>query len=112
MLKFPGGGLEWGEGPEQTFQREIQEELGIEVPDFKHFYTTGFFQQSAFNANDQLISIYYTSNLSAEIIRNIHIPEHEDLSIVWKELTELIPEELTFPVDKNVAKKLKEMGLD
>ena len=42
MTKFPGGGLDFGEGPADCIRRECLEELGQEVEIIDHFYTTGF----------------------------------------------------------------------
>jgi 8-oxo-dGTP diphosphatase len=57
--KFPGGGLEFGEGTRDCLVREFMEELGLRVAVTDHLYTTDFFQMSAFRATDQIISIYY-----------------------------------------------------
>lgn len=57
--KFPGGGLEFGEGTRDCLVREFQEELGLKVEVTEHLYTTDFFQMSAFNPTQQIISIYY-----------------------------------------------------
>lgn len=64
ITKFPGGGLELGEGPMDCLVREVREELAAEAVDLEHFYTTGFFQQSAYRATDQIISIYYRFQLA------------------------------------------------
>lgn len=61
ITKFPGGGLEYGEGTKECLVREIREEIGIEAFAVRHFYTTDFFQQSAFHAERmQVLSVYYT----------------------------------------------------
>lgn len=60
VTKFPGGGLEPGEGTLDCLQREIMEEMGKDVLHPRHFYTTDFFQPSAYRPEDQIISIYYT----------------------------------------------------
>src|SRR5260221_8134640 len=57
--KFPGGGLEFGEGTRDCLKREFKEELDLEVKITDHIYTTDFFQMSAFNPEHQIISIYY-----------------------------------------------------
>lgn len=57
--KFPGGGLELGEGPREGLVREFQEECGVDVVVTDHFYTTDFFVPSAFDPDSQMISIYY-----------------------------------------------------
>src|SRR5690606_27435669 len=58
ITKFPGGGLEWGEGTLDGLAREWKEELGIPISIVSHYYTTDFFQPSAYD-NSQVISIYY-----------------------------------------------------
>lgn len=61
ITKFPGGGLEYGEGLKDCLVREIREEVGVEAKELRHFYTTDFFQQSGFhNRPMQVISVYYT----------------------------------------------------
>lgn len=57
--KFPGGGLEVGEGTRQCLIREFQEEMKLRIEVLDHIYTTDFYQQSAFNPSQQIISIYY-----------------------------------------------------
>ena len=57
--KFPGGGLELGEGTRDCLQREFKEEMNLDVHIGEHIYTTDFFQMSAFNSNHQFIAIYY-----------------------------------------------------
>jgi 8-oxo-dGTP diphosphatase len=57
--KFPGGGLEFGEGTRDCLKREFKEEMDLEVSVGGHLYTTDFFQMSAFNPDHQIISIYY-----------------------------------------------------
>ena len=59
MTKLPGGGLQFGEGAIDAVKREFQEELCIHIAVLQHFYTTDFFQPSAFNPKHQIISIYY-----------------------------------------------------
>ncbi len=59
ITKFPGGGLEFGEGTKECLVREFNEELSLDIEIIEHFYTTDFFQLSAFNPQHQIISIYY-----------------------------------------------------
>lgn len=61
ITKFPGGGLEFGEGLKDGLVREIREEIGVVATHLQHFYTTDFFQQSTFHAVPmQVLSVYYT----------------------------------------------------
>jgi 8-oxo-dGTP diphosphatase len=59
FTKFPGGGLEFGEGTRDCLVREFKEETGLDVTIGEHIYTTDFFQISAFNNKDQIVCIYY-----------------------------------------------------
>src|SRR5687768_1363505 len=65
--KFPGGGLEFGEGTRDCLKREFLEEMNLQVDVGQHLYTTDFFQQSAFNPAHQILSIYYWVTALEEI---------------------------------------------
>ena len=65
--KFPGGGLDLGEGTRDCLKREFKEEMDLDVEIGDHIYTTDFFQMSAFNPDDQIISIYYFAKALEEI---------------------------------------------
>ena|SRR5687768_1079610 len=110
MLKFPGGGLEFGEGTVECLKREMHEEFGLEVEVTKHFYTTDFFVVSAFHTDTQVISIYYLMDIiSAEIpIGKIFEEEKGHQHLLWQPLDGLDSESLTFPIDKKVAKLILE----
>jgi 8-oxo-dGTP diphosphatase len=71
--KFPGGGLEVGEGTRDCLKREFMEEMGLEVEIGDHIYTTDFYQQSAFNNAHQILSIYYF----AQALEPIKVPLRE-----------------------------------
>jgi ADP-ribose pyrophosphatase YjhB (NUDIX family) len=58
FAKFPGGGLEHGEGLIDGLKREFVEECNVEIEIIRHFYTTDFYIKSAFN-DSQIISVYY-----------------------------------------------------
>jgi len=109
MTKFPGGGLEWGEGTLDCLKRECREELGCEVEVIRHFYTTDFFQKAAFYKDQQLISIYYivknSTPLSITISKNKNALERVEnaQSFRWVALARLNADEFTFPIDKKVA---------
>lgn len=109
ITKFPGGGLELGEGTIDCIVREFLEETGMEVNVKEHFYTTDFFQPSAFNDEDQIISIYYTLQRTGELKPNHVLPVNEKetlLSLRWLPLRELSEEIVQLPIDKMVVKRL------
>ena len=62
FTKFPGGGLDVGEGTRDCLKREFMEEMNLDVSIGEHIYTTDFFQISAFNSAHQILSIYYAVN--------------------------------------------------
>jgi 8-oxo-dGTP diphosphatase len=114
FTKFPGGGLELGEGLIDGLKREFVEECNVEVEVLSHFYTTDFFVKSAFN-NSQIISVYYLVNnlspleLAFKTVAFDFEGEGEILqSFRWIKLSELKETDFTFPIDQHVAKLLIE----
>ena len=109
VQKFPGGGVEYGEGIVEALQREAMEEMNLTLKEIKHFYTTDFFQQSSFNKNDQLISIYYTAKLSKNIFGNklTKDPSKNYPVFCWHNLNEISDKDFHFPIDKYVYSMLK-----
>lgn len=112
FTKFPGGGLELGEGLIDGLKREFVEECNVEVEVINHFYTTDFFVKSAFN-DSQIISVYYiVKNLSPlelafKAVAFDFDGEGEILqSFRWIKLSELRVDDFTFPADQHVAKLL------
>ena len=104
IIKFPGGGLEFGEGTIDCLKREFQEELGIEISDISHFYTTDFFVESIFRSTDQVISIYY--KVVYEDLIDLSKYNTSEINFFWKELNELNVEDVTLPIDKVVVELL------
>ena len=120
ITKFPGGGLQFGEGTVDGLKREFMEELNLEVKILNHFYTADFFQPSAFDATQQVIGIYYL--IESKLAGTITVEENKFTfanenngaqSFRWVDLNKLFPDEFTFPIDQNVAKMLltKHQGL-
>jgi ADP-ribose pyrophosphatase YjhB (NUDIX family) len=113
LTKFPGGGLEFGEGLVDCVKREFMEELALELSAVEHFYTTDFFQPSAFNAAHQIISVYYlVKPMQDAFIKTseaaFDFPEGTDdaLSARWVEWSDLHPDHVTLPIDKQVVEKI------
>ncbi len=102
--KFPGGGLEYGEGLIDCLKREFMEELNLEIEVESHFYTQDFFLQSRFDENEKIIMIYY--KVKANDISKLVVIDQDIQELIWKDLSELLPEDLTLPTDKLVVKML------
>ena len=122
--KFCGGGLELGEGTIECLIREFKEEMGLRIEVLNHVYTTDFYQQSAFNPNHQIISIYYQVKALEPISVSIkteafdfedhHLLQHEKTGqaevfrfIRWEDFG---PDCLSLPIDKVVATQLKKVN--
>jgi 8-oxo-dGTP diphosphatase len=112
FTKFPGGGLEYGEGLIEGLKREFVEECYVDVEVISHFYTTDFFVKSAFN-DSQIISVYYMVKAITPLnvaIKNIPFDfdgEGEVLqSFRWIKLVAMNIDDFTFPIDQHVAKLL------
>jgi ADP-ribose pyrophosphatase YjhB (NUDIX family) len=122
ITKFPGGGLEPGEGTRDCLKREFMEEMNLNVEIGAHIYTTDFYQKSAFNNAQQIISIYYF----AKALESIKIPLRESIFdfdeqqmriyketgetetfrfVEWKNFS---ADSVTLPIDKIVSSMLKE----
>jgi 8-oxo-dGTP diphosphatase len=113
MTKFPGGGLEFGEGPEDCIKREAIEEFGQDIEIISHFYTTGFFQRALFFENHQLLSIYYRVKFKEEPRFRISGKafDFDDIngsqSFRWVSVDSLTAKDLSFPIDRFVLDMLK-----
>ncbi len=103
--KFPGGGIIPGEGIIEGLKRELIEEIGVKTSDIKHFYTTDFFQQSAYDTNDQLIAVYYLVSTNEKLNRKKIIGLEDNHEFIWIPINNY-EEKLDFPIDKLVYRKL------
>lgn len=127
--KFPGGGLEFGEGTRDCLRREFMEEMGLRVDVGRHIYTTDFFQISAFSPGHQIISIYYFVHPLEPIVAPIRINPFEfdeRQMAVYRETGEtetfrfldwqaFTPDAVSLPIDKvvvDVVRSLKDRGRD
>ncbi len=120
--KFPGGGLEFGEGTRDCLKREFMEEMNLKVEVGDHIYTTDYFQMSAFNPEHQIISIYYLATALEAIkvpLRNKAFDFDEQQLATYKETgetetfrfinwSEFSEDSVTLPIDKIIAKQIKE----
>ncbi|HEY4323437.1 MAG TPA: NUDIX domain-containing protein [Mucilaginibacter sp.] len=112
FTKFPGGGLEFGEGLIDGLKREFIEECNAGIEILSHFYTTDFFVKSAFNES-QVISVYYKVgnlndlNLPIKTIAFNFDGEGDVLQAFrWLKIADLNPDDFLFPTDQHVVKLL------
>jgi 8-oxo-dGTP diphosphatase len=121
--KFPGGGLEPGEGTRDCLKREFMEEMNLRTEVGAHIYTTDFYQMSAFKPDDQIIAIYYFAKALEPItapLRTIPFDFDEREKKMYEETGEtetfrfidwdiFSAETVTLPIDKIVADMVKEL---
>jgi 8-oxo-dGTP diphosphatase len=118
FIKFPGGGLEYGEGLIEGLKREFIEECNLSIEIDHHFYTTDFFVESVFGGG-QLISVYYLVTPKQDI--NFKLADFEfdfaeqeisaKQSFRFVSIKDLEEKHVTFPVDKHVVNLLREKYL-
>ena len=119
--KFPGGGLEFGEGTRDCLKREFKEEMDLDVRIGDHIYTTDFFQMSAFSPDQQIIAIYYFAHalepIKAPLRTKLFDFDEQQLDVYnrtgetetfrfidWDDFSS---EVVTLPIDKIVADIVK-----
>ena len=121
FTKFPGGGLEYGEGILDCLHREATEELGPDVEVLRQLYTSEIFQVSRFKPEDQIICVYYECCLQPDNLGRrlpsfrvasqkfdfLENREREE-SFRWQFIETLKEEDLSLPLDQQVVVQLKE----
>ena len=119
--KFPGGGLEFGEGTRDCLKREFMEEMNLRVEVLDHLYTTDYFQMSAFNTAFQILSIYYYVRALEPIavpLRTKEFDFDEQQLAIYAERKEIetfrfidweqfSADSVTLPIDKIAAEMVK-----
>lgn len=118
FVKFPGGGLEFGEGHKEALVREFLEELNLSVEVGSMVYTTTEAVISAFDPQVQVWSSYYWVRATAEDCEKIttvplHSPapsEPNSEHFMWLPLREIGPEIFTFPLEQEVARIVQKEG--
>ncbi|WP_265428320.1 NUDIX domain-containing protein [Chryseobacterium sp. YIM B08800] len=108
LMKFPGGGLEYGEGLTDCLKREFEEELNVNIEIVEHLYTQEDFLVSRFKENEQLLTIYYMVNIINEEDFIILDPCIEKIDWISIDSTE---NPFSLPIDKIVFDILKEKFL-
>ncbi len=113
ICKFPGGGLEFGEGTIDCLSREFLEETGQTITVGELYHTTDYYQPVFKRPNLQLICVYYKVRFKDKptFMLNNHPFEHTkqhngSVTFRWQPLATLSEQILTFNTDKQVVSLL------
>ena len=107
LIKLPGGGLEYGEGPVDCLKREFKEELNLDVSVGECFYIQRDYVKSIVDDHKQILVLYF--EVSINNIEELKICDSHVASVNWLPIIENCP--LTLPVDKIVYEKIKTIWL-
>lgn len=111
LFKFPGGGMETGEGTLDALIREFDEELGLGIEVTQHIYTTDFHITSAFDERYQVISIYYrveakeSPSFKTQPCGDVPKPGDPE-SFQWWKISDLKSDMFTFPTEAKAFEAL------
>ncbi|WP_314243263.1 NUDIX domain-containing protein [Empedobacter tilapiae] len=112
IYKFPGGGLEFGEGTKDCIKREIKEELNLKVEVHEHFYTQDFFVLNAFDPTEQILLIYYKATITDKALAELTVLDADINELLWLSKEELKAEKFTLDADKVVVNMYKKENFE
>lgn len=95
---LPAGFIEWGESPEQTAIREVQEETGLNVA-LHSLY--GVYRGKDYPDYEILLVVYRGEILSGELR-----PGDDAIEAQWFDLAQL-PENIAFQLHRNILAELR-----
>ena len=112
IYKFPGGGLEFGEGTKDCLVRELKEELNLDVEITSHFYTQDFFVLNAFDPTEQVLLIYYKATIMDKDLANLKVLDADIEELLWIEPKDLEATKFTLEADKIVVDLYKKENFE
>lgn len=114
MRKFPGGGMEEGEEPQNCLKRELKEELGLNLEVEERVFSTPQPVVSVFNNTLLVQCIYFKVKVIPEMTQLYReeylLPStNGEERFKWVKLKAFEKDELTFKTDREAFEFLKSL---
>ena len=111
LIKFPGGGVEWGEGLQEALMREFKEELKISIGVKENIYFNDFPVESAIDKRYQVQAFFYLVEplepMRFSTVLSLKPPEKNTENFIWVDLKNLSEVSFTYEIEKEAAKALR-----
>ncbi|MAB85042.1 MAG: NUDIX hydrolase [Cryomorphaceae bacterium] len=111
LIKFPGGGVEWGEGLQEALIREFKEELKISIGVKENIYFNDFPVESAIDKRYQVQAFFYhvepLEPMRFSTVLSLKPPEKNTENFIWVDLKNLNEELFTYEIEKEAVKALR-----
>ena len=119
VMKFPGGGLEWGEGTTACLRREALEELGQPIDVDRLVHVSRRAHISSFDSNQQVLAVHYAARLTGEVMfeddgemedvygKNVPMM-HQRLG--WRDVKSIEPAHFRFASDREAWEAWRQQG--
>lgn len=107
LIKFPGGGLEWGESHAECLIREFQEELSLDIRVGNCVFFNDFPVVSAFDSDVYVQAFFYrvaAVDLAAlealETVNTWEVPAENGEQFIWVKPEDLDPTRFTYAIEQ------------
>ena len=111
IIKFPGGGVEWGEGLQEALIREFKEELKISIGVKENIYFNDFPVESVIDKRYQVQAFFYhvepLEPMRFSTVLSLKPPEKNTENFIWVDLKNLSEVLFTYEIEKEAAKALR-----